>query len=101
MRSKKNKVAVEVLSDLCSTRKLSMRDELPRVKEAELELTSAERNACIGLLYNTFHSCVHICHGTRRGPHFSAPNRVSRYEHYGMIIDMGVHLPMIQDIWYG
>ena len=88
-----------MLSDLCSTRKLSMRDELPRVKEAELELTSAERNACAGLLYNIFHSGAHSC--TRRGLHFSAPNRVSRCEHYGMIIDMGVHLPMIQDIWDG
>ena len=76
-----------------------MRDELPRVKEAELELTSAERNAWIGIFYNTFHSGAHNC--TRRGPHFSAPNRVSRYEHYGMIIDMGVHLPMIQGIWDG
>ena len=88
-----------MLSDLCSTRKLSMRDELPRVKEAELELTSAERNTCIGLLYNMVHSGAHSC--TRRGPDFSAPNRVSRYEHYGMIIDMGVHLSMIQDIWDG
>ena len=65
-----------MLSDLCSTRKLSMWDELPRVKEAELELTSAERNACIGLLCSIFYS--------------GAP-----------IIDMGVHLPMIQDIWDG
>ena len=43
-----------MLSDLCLTRKLSMRDELRRVKEAELELTSTERNACIGLLYTTY-----------------------------------------------
>ena len=56
-----------MLSDLCSTRKLSMRDELPRVKEAGLELTSAERNACAGLPYSMLHSGAHSC--TRRGPH--------------------------------
>ena len=58
MADNKKKIAVEELSDLCS---LSMRDELPCMKEVELELTSAERNACIGLLYNMFHSGAHSC----------------------------------------
>ena len=71
-----------------------MRGELQRAMEAELGLTSTYEEACIGPDYNMFRSGARSCPHCR--PHFRSTNRASQYEQYGLIIDMGVHLSMIQ-----